>query len=303
MSTGTRSIRPPVLVPGLLTALLAVASLGGSSSCGASEAIEAVTRPSRDVELSFLASGRVRSLHVAEGDRVSAGDTLAQQDDEAERLDLAQLEAEAENTTRVRIAEAELERKRAALALMEEAARGRAASTLELEEARLSALVAELNLELERFRHLQAGLRYKEAEAAIRRMTLTSPLDGEAEELYVEEGEAVQALQRVVRVVQTAPLWIDVPVPMDRARRLQPGLAASVRYTEGSDEPVTAGIIHVSAVGDAASETLMVRVAVPNGGGRPAGERVWVTFAEEAAGGEAGAGRDTPDLAGNAPDR
>ena len=111
-------------------------------------------------------------------------------------------------------------------------------------------------------------------------MRLVAPVAGLVEEVNVEEGESIGTLGPVVRIVQNDPLWIDVPVPMDQAQDLTIGQDVWVIFpADSADEASPNGrIIYKSAVADAASETLQIRIEVSNPLKRPAGERVDVAF-------------------------
>lgn len=279
--------------------LLAVVSPG--SLCQAA-ATEAITSPSEDVTLSFVRPGRVARVLVKEGDAVAAGQVLVELDDEAERLQLEQLKLQAEDTVRVRAAEAQWAQKKVDAAKWEEVFSKGGATGFERDRARLEATIAELSLELAKFECQQNVRKYQEAKVQVDRMRLRSPLAGQVEELFVSAGESVDALAKVVRVVKTDPLWVDVPVPLDEGRRLKVGGVVQVAFPApvkggeegagtrlppkpaGPDEvqpaPVPGRIIHVAAVADAASNTLRVRIEVPNPAGRPAGEHVMVSSAQ-----------------------
>jgi len=88
-----------------------------------------------------------------------------------------------------------------------------------------------------------------------------------------------------------------VPVPLKQAMSLRKGQKAVVEFPLSVDAGKTQGnapatqyaertirkgalgkIIYIASVADAASETLMVRVEMPNPSGRPAGEKVHVKF-------------------------
>ena len=84
--------------------------------------IRAITRPSADITLSFLQPGRIAAIHFAEGDLVQAGQALAQLDDSAEQVQLAQLKAQGEDRTQIRASEASLAQKRVDLTKLERAA-------------------------------------------------------------------------------------------------------------------------------------------------------------------------------------
>jgi len=109
-------------------------------------------------------------------------------------------------------------------------------------------------------------------------MQLKSPIDGRVELVDIEAGESVNALQDVMRVVQTDPLWIDAPVPLVQAISLKAGMTARVEFSGSSAKVEEGRVIFVGAVADAASGTLRVRIELPNETGRPAGEHVQVTF-------------------------
>ena len=63
--------------------------------------IDAITKPSQDVTLSFVRPGRVVTIKVKEGDEVQKGDVLAQQDDSEESKALALYKSKAEDMTQV----------------------------------------------------------------------------------------------------------------------------------------------------------------------------------------------------------
>ena len=241
--------------------------------------IRAITRPSADITLSFVQPGRIAEMRFVEGDTVSVGQPLAQLDDAAEQVLLAQLQAQSEDRTQIQASEASLAQKKVDLEKLEIAAARDAATQLEVEHARLDVEIAGLSLELAKLEHAQARRKYEEQKIRVENMQLKSPIDGRIEKIHAEVGESANTLQEVIQIVQIDPLWIDVPVPAAQAMGLQRQMAARVALSGGNGSSVTAGkIIFVGAVIDAASGTLRVRVEVPNTAGRPAGEHVLVTF-------------------------
>jgi RND family efflux transporter MFP subunit len=258
---------------------LAVGPVSDSDAAGVGAGIRAITRPSADITLSFVQPGRTAKVHVREGDAVKAEQILVQQDDAAEQVLLAQLEAQSENTAQVRASEASLAQKRVDLQKLEKAAASKAATALEVEHAKLEVTIAELSLELARFEHEQATRKYQEQKIRVENMQLKSPIDGWVEKVDVEVGESVNTTTEALRIVQTDPLWIDAPVPLAQAIDLQAGRAVQVTFGPSDKQVKAEGqIIFVAAVADAASGTLRVRIEVPNKSRRPAGEHVLVTF-------------------------
>ena len=127
---------------------------------------------------------------------------------------------------------------------------------------------------------------YEQAKVRVDRMKKVSPIAGKVEHLFVEAGESVEALGDVVRLVQIDPLWIDVPVPIEKAKRLKAGDVVPVAFLRAvgpagkeefvEDDRAEGKVIFVAAVSDSAAAALTVRVEVPNPKGRPAGEPVRV---------------------------
>lgn len=240
----------------------------------------AMTKPSADVTLSFVQAGRVSKINFREGDTVKVGDVLVQQDNVVELVRLAQLEAESKNNTKIQASELSLAQRRVDLERLE--ARPKAVTKTELEHARLALDIAELSLRVAVFEHEQAQRKYEEAKLQIERMSLKSPIDGRIEEIKedvkIEVGESVNALDDVVRVVRINPLWIDVPVPLSQTTSLRYGHTAMVNFLGPEKMSVQGTVIYISSVADFGSDTLKVRIQVPNKNNRPAGEPVIVTF-------------------------
>jgi RND family efflux transporter MFP subunit len=242
------------------------------------EGIEAITKPSEDVTLSFVLAGRIAKVLVKEGDEVKENQLLVQQDDAAERTKLDQLKADAEETVRIRAQEAQLAQKTVDLHKLEEAFEKKAVSKWDVEHARLEVAMAELSLELAKFQHTQNQLKYEETKIQVERMRLESPIPGKVEKVSVKVGESADALAQVIRVVKIDPLWVEVPVPLADARKLKVARPAQVRFADNPGQLAAGRVIHIGAVADAASDTLTVRVELPNPTGRPAGEHVGVSF-------------------------
>jgi RND family efflux transporter MFP subunit len=257
-------------------------------ACGAEEmlldgkdGVLAFTRPSRDATLSFVTPGLVDEVLVEDGDHVAAGQVLIRLDDQAEQVNLALLKATAEDEIRIQAAQANLDLKTVQLEKMRKAALDGGATELEVREAEVSKQIQELTLANERFQREQDGRKYQSALLQIERMKVVSPIAGVVEGVAVEPGESAEAYQKVIRVVRIDPLWIDVPVSLARAReQVTNGQTARVALTrlDGTVEYAEGKVIKVSSVADAASDTLAVRVEMPNPRHRPAGEHVRVSF-------------------------
>jgi membrane fusion protein, macrolide-specific efflux system len=244
----------------------------------------AFTAPCKDVTLSFTQGGRIASVNIKEGDIVEGAQEVVRLDDAWELAELAQLKAEAENRAQIEAREAELNQKQVDLEKYERAAAQNAVSPLEIEHARLDVRIAQIAVRLTQFQHEQSKLKYEAAKIRVEMMRLKSPIGGRVEKIYAREGEAVNAADDVVQIVNIDPLWVDVPVALATAQQLKVGQSATVNFPGGVGGKVQGKIIFIAGVAtDPASGTLMVRVETPNEAGRPAGEKVGVVFASSSA--------------------
>lgn len=244
--------------------------------------IEAITRPSADIMLSFYRGGRVSGVFVKEGDAVEKGKLLSAQEDDAERIQFEQLKAQAEDTSRIEAFEVELAQKKEDCKKLEWARNEGAATDWEIDHARLAARTAELSLKQALFERELARLRADELESELERLRLYTPISGQVEEVTIEVGESPQPLTPVIRVVKIDPLLIDIPVPLDEALKLKRKQEVAIRVPDYKDlqkEKMEKGrIVNISGVADAASDTLRIRIEAQNPSLRPAGERVLVVF-------------------------
>lgn len=252
--------------------------LAGILPCHAID-VQAVTMPSADITLSFVISGKISEIRVKEGDTVEKGALLAFLDNEPERIQVEQLKAQAADQTRILSAKAELAQKQVDLKKLEAASAKGAASAWEVEHMRLSVKMAELSLRAAAIEQEQNRREYEKAMSQLERMRLVAPVAGRVEKVAVEAGEAVEKLGPVVQLVKIDPLWIDVPVPLAQAEEMAPEQPVAVTFPDNpTTAPAKGQIIHISSVADAASDTLRVRIEVPNPLHRPAGERITVEF-------------------------
>jgi RND family efflux transporter MFP subunit len=262
----------------LVVLILAVPSVSPGENYYGGEGIGAITVPSKDVTVSFLMPGRIAAVNVKQGDMVTAGQSLVQTDDSAEQIRLVQAKAQSDDTTQIEATLAKLEQKRVDLRKLEWAAKRGSATELEVEHGRLDVKIAELTLKVAKFEHDQDKRKYAELKVVVERMNMKSPISGLVEKIHVEAGESIDGLDEVIRVVQTDPLWVDVPVPLTKALDLKMGQTGKVVFAGAGKNSVKGKVVFIAAVADAASGTLTVRLEVANKSNRKAGEQVRVVF-------------------------
>lgn len=265
-----------ILIIGVVCAILIPGVLSAETN-----RIEAITKPSADVEISFVRNGKIKKVAVEEGAMVKKGQILARQENDIENIQLQMLTAQAEDTTKIRLAEVEAEQKKEDRVKFESARTEGALTDWELDHARLDEETANLKLKQARFEHEQDIRKKTESEEVLNQLDLTSPINGIVEEVKIEVGESVQELVPAIRVVQIDPLYIDAPVAYLQCKGLKPKQKVDVYFpeAEGKGPTIIRGQIkNISSVADAASNTIRVRIEVPNKLKRPAGERVEVSL-------------------------
>ncbi len=218
--------------------------------------------------LAFELPGRVRTMHLARGQRVEAGAPAAELDDSMARpvrearaaeleaararLRLLQAGARASDVRAVEASLAGLRSTEAATLRSLERARGLAqqgavaATQVEDLDAQLQRVRSERAATDERLRSLRDGARPQEVAQArsqiragehglevetqrLARHALRSPIAGTVLDVIAEPGDVLAAGAAVATVADTAHPYVDVFVPQGRTEGLRVGAAATVR--------------------------------------------------------------------------
>lgn len=240
--------------------------------------VEAITKPSSDVLLSFVYGGRVKAVEVREGDVVEQNQLLATQENEVQQLQLKQLALQAGSTARIDALETEIRQKEQDAQKLQWAKGRGAVTSWELDHAQLDLETSRIALVQIRLEHQLAQLKRDELQEQLELFNIRSPVVGQVEKVDIEPGESPQPLTPVIRVVRIDPLLVDVHVPFEKAAAFSLGQNVAVHTIEGNAGAVVAKIVHIAAVADAASMTLRIKLELPNPLHRPAGERVRVQF-------------------------
>jgi membrane fusion protein YbhG len=219
------------------------------------------------VELAFRVSGRISAVKVQEGDKVSAGQVLAeldpvpfQTDVDSAKADVAQAQAQLDKTRRgFRVEEvaqaratvaqraADLQNAQITLRRQEQlVAAGLvthqqiddAQARVNMSEAALAAARDQLTLEVRgsRIEDIEAQeamlasaqARLEKAQTALADATLLAPSNGIISVRARELGAIVQAGQTVYTLTLNDPVWIRAYVPQPRLGRIKPGMSVKV---------------------------------------------------------------------------
>ena len=244
--------------------------------------LHGVARPLQNAVLSSLVPGRIMTIHVDEGRRVSAGDPLVSLDD---RLAQAQVEAsrrEAAQVAMLERAELAFQQAERRLSRLEQAALQNATAEFEIEEARSmkEQSRAERDAAKEAIAVAEANLTM--AEEQLRRNTLYAPFDGVIVQIHQKQGAAVDASLPVVTLASLDTLEVEMYVPSDRFGSIHNGSTVTLSAGAPVNADLNAKVCSVSPVIDSASNTFRCVLQIDNtAAGLPAGFSVVLTNADE----------------------
>lgn len=221
------------------------------------------------------ASGRVARVLADQGDRVAAGQVLAEMDPvdmdarlaasaasaaRATQLVAAAQAALAEASSRAHQAQnsserfATLRQKNFISEEALEAKRHEAAAANAAQEAALASLAAAKN-EVKRARADYSGAIQSRAH-----LRLISPVNGVVSARLAEAGTTVAAGQSVIQVIDPATLWLRVRIDQGRSGGLALGLPADIALRSKPGQMLKGRVDRVDLVGDAVTEERIANV-------------------------------------------
>ncbi len=243
--------------------------------------LHGVARPLQNAILTSLVPGRIMTIHIAEGRRVTEGEALVSLDD---RLAQAQVEASRREAAQVAMLErAELAYQQAErrLSRLEQAALQNATAAFEIEEARSlkEQSRAERDAAKEAIAVAQANLTM--AEEQLRRNTIYAPFDGVIVQIHQKQGTAVDGSLPVVTLASLDTLEVEMYVPSDRFGSIRNGSTVKLSAGAPVNSELSAKVCSVSPVIDSASNTFRCVLQIDNTtAGLPAGFSVVLTNAD-----------------------
>ncbi|MDY6925377.1 MAG: efflux RND transporter periplasmic adaptor subunit [Pseudomonadota bacterium] len=228
---------------------------GGGRPGGASRQTNVVTTPvtlatindtlsavgegtaSSSVTVSSPAGGTLAEVLVRPGQTVARGAVIARLDSDAEQIDFdrARLAADDANSTLLRT---------------EGLASSNVVATTALTAAQLAAANADLEL--------------RNAEVALSRRTITSPIAGTVGLIRVTPGNYVPAQTAVTTIDDTSSILVDFWVPERYAATIEPGAPVTVTAVALSGRTFEGEVSAVDNRIDPASRTLQVQAEIPN---------------------------------------
>lgn len=255
------------------TALLSAGSDGQVPPSLAPGHVTAITQPSEIRKLSFPQMGLIAEKRVEEGDEVKVGQVLMRQDTDIDLKELERIRIEAQSNSRIEAAAADLKVRQLEYDRKKNAAAG-AYTDSEIEEAEGKVIVGEKSLAVAREEQLQAKVKYEAQQVRIEKMHLKSPIDGVVQKIVVGVGESTDPQQQegAIVVVKNDPLWVEIrDLTTAQVKQVKKGDKFKVRYEDEPNNWQMGEVIYITPLADAASDTQLVRLTLPNPGKRASG--------------------------------
>lgn len=216
-----------------------------------------VVAPLEVVRLSFPTGGRLETVDVRPGDRVSAGDRIAALEQTRARLELERGRAlllaarSRHHAAKRRLEEAErLHRAERTLSRLGHAVRERAAAAVAARDEARAGLQASAYDEAARAREVEL------LESSLHSTVLVAPFAGRVTARFVDPGGEVGLRTPVVEVARHEEPIVRFAVPPRVGLRLEPGTGVVVAARDGRRAP--AQVSHVAATTETGSRLVFV---------------------------------------------
>lgn len=207
------------------------------------------------------APGRLLRVNVDAGDRVLAGQVIAEMD----AVDLAErrrAQSAALSRTNALVAEARARRDYARAQLNRYVALGPSqmvsVESIELKRQESALADAGVNVAQEEFARVRAELEALDARQGD--LSIISPADGIVAARYADAGDALVAGQAVVEILEPNSLWIDTRFNQISADGLASGRRAQIRLHSRSGILYEGEVLRVDPKADAVTEELIAKV-------------------------------------------
>jgi RND family efflux transporter MFP subunit len=199
--------------------------------------------------------GQITQIFVKSGDRVTQGQRLLQIDPQRQQAAVSTQEAERAGRE-ADVVFAEQQQRRTS-----ELFSGGAISKQELEQAETALQTARARLQA-----LQAQVQQQQVQ--LRYYTVSAPTAGIVGDVPARVGSQVSPQTLLTTIDQNDTLEVHVQVPIERGAALKNGLPLEIVSSDGRETMAKTSINFVSPHVDDQSQTVLVKAAIPNAGGR-----------------------------------
>lgn len=214
-------------------------------------------------------SGRLASMAVDIGDRVTVGQVIARIEDDEIEQQVQQSEASLE-VSRTMVQQRRLELRNQETIL--ERARGLAEQGLisaeELEQTQTRYEVAQAQLALTQAQLDQAEANLRELRIRLDQTQIRAPISGAVGRRFVDQGAQVNANTPLVTLVKLETMELVANVPERDMVKLEPGAVGQVYVDALPGEVFEGRVARISPLLDAQTRTAQVELVIPNAEGK-----------------------------------
>ena len=237
--------------------------------------------PRQVLKLAASVQGVVAAVTVDRGDRVQKGQLLAQLDSAVEEANVLIARLRATNDTEIAAGQAKVDYLKRKMARKDKLRGNAFGSVAELDEVQSDEKVAEAQLRENVLNLSQAKLEAVRADGLLRQRRIVSPVNGIVTERTLGEGEFVNDQAHILTIAEMDPLRVETFLPISVHGHIKVGDPADILPEAPVGGSYPAKVVVVDKVFDAASNTIGVRLELPNPELRlPAGIHCRVRFGE-----------------------
>ncbi len=211
----------------------------------------AVSGPLKASQSAFVkarVAGELQTLSVREGDRVQAGQVIAQVDP-------------TEYQARVRQAQQQAAAARAQLEIAQRQFDNNQALVNQGFISQTALLTSQASLNGAKATHAAALAGLDLAQKSLTDATLRSPLSGVVAQRLVQPGERVAVEARLIEVIKLSQLEMEAALTPEDASRVRVGMTAKLQV-EGVDEPVMAKVLRINPSAHMGSRSIVIYLGI-----------------------------------------
>lgn len=252
-------------------------------ACGRTDAaqFDGLIEPYMVVKVGSPVYGVLETIAVDRGDLVEKDQVLARLQSGVEKATVEEARARAEMEAGIKAKRENLDFSIRKQGYSEELYKKEFMPFSEMDEVETNRKLAEMQLQEALENKRLAELELKRAMEVLKRLTITSPINGVVVERFLHPGEYIET-QPILKLAQIDPLNVEVIVPVAFFASIKVGMRAKVIPEAPVGGQYTAEVKVVDTVIDAASGTFGVRLELPNRDHRlPAGLKCKVIFPDK----------------------
>lgn len=235
----------------------------------------------RVIKLAVATQGTIAKMAIERGDRVEAGEVIAQLESDVEQAMLDAADLRATSDAPIKSRKAELALAAGKLERIRELMRRTVSSQQQLDVAVAEAEVATQNLEQAKFEREMAIVEARRMRATIERRLVRSPVAGVVTKVEQRIGEFADPVRHLAEIAENHILRVEVYLPVGAYPLVTPGMKAEIQVQDPIHLVRVAEVVAKDPQIDAASSLFQVSLRLDNQNRDiPAGLRCGIRFLE-----------------------